>query len=238
MGRYRATFHQGRPLEMAKTVQRPWRCTTHWIRSLCTSTAKVPSRQSMGQSTKPWAQGVPEHMSGAGFWFPTTRSGRSRTRVMRQSATWRRGELPTCAKGETTLQKKGADTHKLAFRVAKTGVACASLAKQAARWAAVLRFRGWDDTRAAAPRSHVFRKTIISTHARSEGTACSWDEFSTREAERWTMPSSSPSMWGGLLGAGGRVMPLLQRNPSGQNITAVQTEVWTVSKQTLPWLDS
>ena len=26
---------------------------------------------------------------------------------------------------------------------------------------------------------HAFRKTVISTHARSEGTACSWDEFST-----------------------------------------------------------
>ena len=73
------------------------------------------------------------------------------------------GEFPTCAKGETTLQtpsqKKGADTHKLAFRVAKTVVACASLARQAARWAAeehvLLRFRGWDDTRAAAPQSRV-----------------------------------------------------------------------------------
>ena len=32
------------------------------------------------------------HTSGTGFWFPTTRSGRSRSRVMRQSATWRRGE--------------------------------------------------------------------------------------------------------------------------------------------------
>ena len=35
-----------------------------------------------------------------------------------------------------TFAKKGADTHKPAFRVAKTVVACASLAKQAARWAA------------------------------------------------------------------------------------------------------
>ena len=45
-----------------------------------------------------------------------------------------------------TFAKKGADTHKPAFRVAKTVVACASLAKQAARWAAeahvLLRFRG------------------------------------------------------------------------------------------------
>ena len=100
MGRYRATFCQGSPLEMAKIMQRPWRGTSHWIRSLCTSTAKVPSRQSMGQSTKPWEPEAPEHVSGTGFWFPTTRSRRSRSRVMRQSATWRRGELPTCAKGK------------------------------------------------------------------------------------------------------------------------------------------
>ena len=100
--------------------------------------------------------------------------------------------------------KKGTDTHKPAFRVAKTVV---SLAKQAARWAAkahvLLMFRGWDDTRAAAsrvrtrpPRArlnrkgkakiaapasgatgfhpsflHASRKTVISTHALSEGTA-------------------------------------------------------------------
>ena len=50
------------------------------------------------------------HTSG-GFCFPTTRSGQSRSRVMRQRATWRLGEPPTRAKGATTLQthsqKKG-----------------------------------------------------------------------------------------------------------------------------------
>ena len=53
-----------------------------------------------------------------------------------------------CKKGNDladSFAKKGADTHKPAFRVAKTVVACASLAKQAARWAAeahvLLRFR-------------------------------------------------------------------------------------------------
>ena len=58
-----------------------------------------------------------------------------------------------------TFAKKGADIHKPAFRVAKTVVACASLAKQAARWAAeahvLLRFREWNDTSAAAPRARV-----------------------------------------------------------------------------------
>ena len=103
--------------------------------------------------------------------------------------------------------KRGADTHKPAFRVAKTFVACASLAKQAARWAAEAHFRGWDGTTPGLPRRdhgygrrerdssesgtrrllrwlqvrfpigfpksfpHAFRKTVISTHARSEGTA-------------------------------------------------------------------
>ena len=38
---------------------------------------------------------------------------------------------------------------------------------------------------------HVSCKTVTSTLARSEGTACNWDEFSMREAEHWTTPSSS-----------------------------------------------
>ena len=187
MGRYRATFCQGRPLEMARTSQQPWQGTSRWIRSLCTSTAKVPSRQSMGQSTKPWEPKAPEHTSGTGFWFPTTRSGRSRSRVMRHSATWRRGALPTCAKGETTLQtpsprKEQTHTNPL-FRVAKTVVACASLAKQAARWAAeahvLLRSRGWNDTRAAAPRSRVRpprlkRKRHMEIAAPTSGQVCDW----------------------------------------------------------------
>ena len=79
------------------------------------------------------------------------RRERERKKNKKKKTTWRLGELTTCAKGATTLQtplqKKGADTHKPAFRVAKTVVACSSLAKQAARWAAeahvLLRFRGW-----------------------------------------------------------------------------------------------
>ena len=63
------------------------------------------------ESTKPWEPEAPEHTSGTGFCFPTTRSGQSRSKVTRQRATWRLGELPTCAKGETTLptpsQKRG-----------------------------------------------------------------------------------------------------------------------------------
>ena len=104
MGLCRATFCQGRLLEMARTMQQPWQGTPLWIPSRCTSTAKVPSRQSMGHSAKFWAPGAVEHTSGTGFWFPTTRSGQSRSRATPRSATWRRSALPTCSKGETTMQ--------------------------------------------------------------------------------------------------------------------------------------
>ena len=40
----------------------------------------------------------PEHTSGAGFWFPTMRSGQSRSRGTPPSATWSLGALPTCSK--------------------------------------------------------------------------------------------------------------------------------------------
>ena len=159
----RATFCQGRLLEMARTTQQPWQGTSHWIRSRCTSTAKVPLQQSMGQSAKLWEPEASEHTSGTGFWFPTTRSGWSRSRVMRQRATWRLGELPTCSKRETTLltpsQKKGPTLTSQLLESPRQSFACASLAKQAARWAAeahvLRRYRGWNDTRAAAPRSRV-----------------------------------------------------------------------------------
>ena len=132
LGQYRATCCRGRSCAMART--------SPWTRSRCTSTAKVPSRPSMGQSAKPWALGIPEHASGAGFWFPSTRSRQSRSSATPHSATWRRGALPTCSKGGNdcadTFARKETDTHRPASRVAKTVVACASLAKQAARWAA------------------------------------------------------------------------------------------------------
>ena len=104
----RATFCLGSLPEMAKITQRPWRGSSPWIRSRSTSTAKVPSRQSMGQSTKPW-EPRPPPLPRAHVWnrllFSTTRSGQSRSRVMRQSAMWRLGALPD------TFANKGADTH-------------------------------------------------------------------------------------------------------------------------------
>ena len=44
-------------------------------------------------------------------------------------------------------------------------------------------------------------------------------------------------MWSGLLGAGGRAVPQLQRLPWEQNIAAAQIEVGAVPEQTPPWLD-
>ena len=188
MGRYRATFCQGRPLEMARTMLQPWQGTSHWIRSLCTSTAKVPSRQSMGQSTKLWELGVPEHTSGTGFWFPTTRSGRSRSRVKRQSATWRRGALPPCAKGEMTLQtpspRKG-QTHTQACFSRRQDSRCVCFPGQASgtmggRGARFAQVQGLDN-RAAAPRSGVRpprarlkRKLHKEIAAPASGQVCDW----------------------------------------------------------------
>ena len=81
--------------------------------------------------------------------------------------------------------KKGAATHKPPFRVAKTVVACVSLAMQAARWAAeahvLLRLRGWDDTQAAAPRTRTRpararfkRKLKADATAPASGKAGDW----------------------------------------------------------------
>ena len=128
-------------------------------RSRCTSTVQASSRRSTGQGAKLWVQGAPEHTSGEGFWFPTKRSGLSRQRATLRDVEAVRTSHLFKRRGDHAdiFAKKGADTHKPAFRVAKTVVICgASLAKQAARWAAeahvLLRFRSWDDTRAAATR--------------------------------------------------------------------------------------
>ena len=81
--------------------------------------------------------------------------------------------------------KKGAAIYKPPFRIAKTVVACASLALQAARWAAeahvLLRLRGWDDTKAAAPRTkarparaRLKRKFKADAAAPTAGKARDW----------------------------------------------------------------
>ena len=134
--------------------------------------------------------------------------------------------------------KKGAGTHK-------TVVAWASLAKQAARWAAeahvLLGFRGWNDTRAAVqrartrpPRARLKRKRrsdiaapmsgqvcdwlspVVPSRALSEGTACKWDEFSIWGPSVGQCHHLLRQMRGSVLGACGRVMPQLQRNPRGR----------------------
>ena len=147
-------------------------------------------RPSKGQGAKPWALAVPECMSGTSFWSPTKRV---RAVKVKGHATQRDvealGALPSCSKRRNDhadiFAKKGADTQKPAFRVAKTVVACASLVKQAARWAAeahvLLRFGGWDDIRAAAPRAttrppraRMKRKHKEEIAAPASGQASDW----------------------------------------------------------------
>ena len=132
-----------------------------------------------------------------------------------------------------TFAKKGADTHKPAFRVAKTVVACASLAKQAARWAAeahvLRRYRGWNDTRAAAPRSRVRPPRATLKHKRhKEIAAPTSGQVSPRPSLfpraqlaigtrfRCWRPSLGQrhhllrQVWSGLLGACGCSLPPMQ----------------------------
>ena len=190
MGRCRATCSRANLRAMARTMRRRWQGNSRWTRSRCISTAKVPSPQ-LTDLTCEGCQGrhTSVRMFGAGFWLPMTRSGQPRSRGTPQCTTWRPGVLPTCSKGETTLPtcspRKCADAHKPPFRIAKTVVACASLAMQAARWAAeahvLLRLRGWDDTKAAAPRTRtrpararLKRKFKAEAAAPASGKACDW----------------------------------------------------------------
>ena len=246
MGQYRATFC------LLSRYAAAMAGTSHWIRSLCTSTAKVPSRQSMGQSTKPWEPKAPEHMSGTGFWFPTTRSGRSRSRVTRSERDVEAGRTSHLCKRENDLAdafaKKGADIHKPAFRVASfpgqasgtmggrdtrsaqvqglerhqgcsaeiTGAAATSETQtQAAQGDCSAGF--WAGVRLAfshRPHTLLARQSSRPSHIQRARLAVGtsfrfwWPSFGQRH-------HSLRQMWGRLLGAGGRAMPQLQRNPRG-----------------------
>ena len=80
---------------------------------------------------------------------------------------------------------------------------------------------------------HASRKAVISTHARSEGTACSWDEFSILGSSHHLLRQ----VWSGVLGTSGCLVLQLPRISWRSNLAAVQIEVGAVSKQTLLWLD-
>ena len=137
--------------------------------SRCISTVKVPSRRSTGQSARLWEQGVPEHTSGAGILVPHQEVKAIKVKGHDTQRDVEAGRSSHVSKSGNdfadVFAKKGADTHKPAFRVAKTAVACASLAKQAARWAAeahvLLRYRGCraksTDTHAVAHRDEDAR---------------------------------------------------------------------------------
>ena len=113
---------------------------------------RMPLLQSMGQSAKPWAPGAPEHTSGTGFWFPTTRSGQSRSRSTPRSATWRLERTSHLSKRGNdyadTFAKKG-DKHTQACFSGRQDSRCVCLPGQAScamggrGIASCFRFRGW-----------------------------------------------------------------------------------------------
>ena len=97
-GRYRETFARAEPLEMAKTMQRPRTLDPLTLHICC------EGRHRDSQWAKAKSLGSPRAHVWNRLLVSTTKSGRSRSRVVRQNATWRRSARPTCAKGETTLQ--------------------------------------------------------------------------------------------------------------------------------------
>ena len=84
VGQCQATCCRGRPRAIARTALPPRQATPPW-------TAHVAHRLRRYHRDRQWAQvqspalRVPEHTSGAGFWFPTTKSKQSRSRA----TTWR-----------------------------------------------------------------------------------------------------------------------------------------------------
>ena len=225
-----------------------------------------------GQSTKPWEPRARAHV-----WNRLLVSHEEvRAVKVKGHATERDVEAGRtshlCKNGNEladTFAKKGADTHKPAFRVAKTVVACASLAMQAARWAAeahvLLRFRGGTtpgllrldhgygrrERDSSARRlqhrrrarcatgflpsfPHVSRKTVTSTLALSEGTACFWDEC--RALDNAIIFCAKCGVV--YCKRADALCRRCSEFPGGQSVAAAQIEVWAFSKQTLPWLDS
>ena len=63
---------------------------------------------------------------------------------------------------------------------------------------------------------HASHKTAISTHARSEGTACSWDEFSVLWSCDGPCHHLLRQMRSSVLGTSLSAVPHLQRNPGGR----------------------
>ena len=160
MEQSQATFCLGSRPEMAKITLLPWQASSPWtpltlhIDCECTVvTINGPKHKALGARgprAHVWSRLLFSHDEVKAIKVATQRD----VEAGRTSHLFKRGNDYA-----DIFAKRGADTHKPAFRVAKAFAACASLAKQAARWAAeahvLLRFRGWNDTRAAAPRSRV-----------------------------------------------------------------------------------
>ena len=115
MERYRATFCLGSPPDYAATLAGQFTLDPLTLYIDCEgtiATSNGPKHKALG------AQGPRAHVWNR-LLFSHDEVRQSRSRVMRQSAMSRRGELPTCAKGETTLQtpsrKKGLTHTSLLF---------------------------------------------------------------------------------------------------------------------------
>ena len=144
-----------------------------------------------------------------------------------QSATRSRGELPTCARREKILQtlsqRKGQTYTNPLFVLPRQS----------------LRVLPWPSKRHG--RTCCSGPEVGTTHqgccAKITGTAAASETQAQAAqqggAESWQRHHLLRQMWGGLLGACGRAMPQLRRNPRGQSITAAQI-VCAVSKQALP----
>ena len=250
-GQCRATCCQGKLRAMART---PWQGSSPWTRSRCTSTAKVPLRRSTSRSARPWEQGVPLHMSGAGFLAPSTRSGQSKSRATPHSATWRLGALPTFSKGETislTPLQRREQTHTSLlsgcqnFRcLCFAGQASGAVGSGGSRPAQVQRM----ERRLRPPRARTKRKRREVAALPATGQASSWlspifpspssqDSLDPRSFRGHSMQLERVFDHGGRA-LGRAIIFCAKCGAVYWERAAPQIEVWAVSKQTLSWLDS
>ena len=192
-GHCRATYCLGRLCAMARTTPLPWQESSPWTPTLhigCEGTIATIN----GPKFKALAAGCPR----APVWSRLLGSheevraikvkGHATQRDVeagRSSHLFKRGKR-LC---RYLCKEKGRHTHKPAFRVAKTLVACASLAKQAARWVAeahvMLRSKCWNDTQAAAPRPRMRPPRARTKRKRREVAALP----ATGPASDWLSPS-------------------------------------------------
>ena len=199
---------------------------------------------------------------------------------MRQSATWRRGEPPICAKRETTLQtpsqKKGQKHTSPLFALPRQSLLVLPWPSKlhAGRQRRTCCSDSGSGTTPGLLHHEYEYAPASETQAQAAKGDCSTDvgpgvrlAFPCRPHTFLARQSPRPShiqraqlaigtsfrcwrpsfgqrhhllrqVWSGLLGACGCSLPPMQRISREQSVAAAQIEVWPVSQQTLPWLDS